>query len=66
MKDINYFSKYAAIVTSLAKNMSGKPDNLNNLIMQQALVNGLLDSIKATKNNVDMQVENAMLSTTPN
>ena len=66
MKDINYFSQYAAIVTNLAKNMSGKPDNLDNLIMQQALVNGLLDSIKSTKNNVDIQVENAMLSTTPN
>lgn len=66
MKDINYFSSYVDIVASLAKNMSGKEDSLDNLIMQQALVNGLLDSIQKTKKDIDIQVESTMQGNTPN
>lgn len=66
MKDINYFSSYVNIVASLAKNMSGKEDSLDNLIMQQALVNGLLDSIQKTKKDIDIQVESTMQGNTPN
>ena len=66
MKDINYFSSYVDIVASLAKNMSGKEDSLDNLIMQQALVNGLLDSIQKTKKDIDVQVESTMQGNTPN
>ena len=66
MKDINYFSSYVDIVASLARNMSGKEDSLDNLIMQQALVNGLLDSIQATKKDIDIQVESTMQGNTPN
>ena len=66
MKDINYFSSYVNIVASLAKNMSGKEDSLDNLIMQQALVNGLLDSIQKTKKDIDIQVASTMQGTTPN
>jgi|21_taG_2_1085346.scaffolds.fasta_scaffold04825_7 hypothetical protein len=66
MKDINYFSSYIDIVASLAKNMSGKEDSLDNLILQQALVNGLLTSIQDTKKDIDIQVESTMQGTTPN
>ena len=66
MKDINYFSSYVNIIASLAKNMSGKEDSLDNLIMQQALVNGLLDSIQKTKKDIDIQVESTMQGNTPN
>jgi len=66
MKDINYFSSYVDIVASLARNMSGKEDSLDNLIMQQALVNGLLDSIQTTKKDIDIQVESTMQGNTPN
>lgn len=66
MKDINYFSSYIEIVASLAKNMSGKEDSLDNLILQQALVNGLLTSIQDTKRDIDIQVESTMQGTTPN
>ena len=66
MKDINYFSSYVDIVASLAKNMSGKEDSLDNLIMQQALVNGLLDSIQTTKRDIDIQVESTIQGNTPN
>ena len=66
MKDINYFSSYIDIVASLAKNMSGKEDSLDNLILQQALVNGLLTSIQDTKKDIDIQGESTMQGTTPN
>ena len=46
--------------------MSGKEDSLDNLIMQQALVNGLLDSIQKTKKDIDIQVESTMQGNTPN
>ena len=66
MKDINYFSSYVNIIASLAKNMSGKEDSLDNLILQQALVNGLLNTIQDTKKDIDIQVESTMQGTTPN
>lgn len=66
MKDINYFSSYVDIVASLAKNMSGKEDNLDNLILQQSLINGLLNTIQDTKKDIDIQVEGVMQGATLN